>query len=404
MIVDGAWKNGEPGLFMIDQSNREHSFDTRTHKDHVIEATNPCGEQPLENLEACNLGHINLSLMVRQDIPSWNEFAEKQQETADHMASAYLDLVLDQRRLNRVINTAMRFLDNAVTMSRFPIEEIDAKAKHLRKVGLGIMGYAQLLAQMGIAYGSKASFAIAAALMQHINRRSKLASHRLARERGVFEDWEASKYANPTQHSDWFRKHTGLDPLDWPNGFPVRNHSTTTVAPTGTTSMIANTSAGCEPLFNVVYFKRVSKDVHSKGWLTEFDDYFLKVLGENDLDVEGIKEEALRLMDAGEFVSARNLSVPRPVADIFVTAVEVSPGAHVLMQATFQEHVDSAISKTINFSPGASRREIADAFRQAWSSECKGITVYRIDSREQQVLGIHKDGESWEEECHCGKH
>lgn len=403
MTIDCAWKNGEPGLFMVDQCNREHSFDTHIHKNHSIEATNPCGEQPLENFEACNLGHINLSLMLRHNAPSWVEFTERSNDIADDTVSRYVDAALNWPRLSHVIHTGIRFLDNAVTMSRFPLEEIDWKVRKLRKIGLGIMGYAQMLAQMGIVYGSKESVAIAAVLMKYINRQSKIASHRLAKERGVFENWEESKYARPAQYPDWFRRHTGLDPEEWTEGFPLRNHSTTTVAPTGTTSMIANTSAGCEPLFNVIHFKRVSKDVCSKGLLTEFDDYFMTVLEENDLDVENIRSEALGLMRAGDFVRADNLSIPHPVSNIFTTAVEIAPRADVLMQAVFQKHVDSAISKTINFSPGATRREIDNAFRLALNLNCKGITGYRVDSRKQQVLGTHKDRKSWDEECHCGK-
>jgi len=403
MIVDCAWKNGEPGLFMVDQCNPEHSFDTHIHENHSIEATNPCGEQPLENFEACNLGHINLSLMLRHNAPSWVEFSEGGNDVTNDAVSRYLDAALNWPRLGHVVPPGIRFLDNAVKMSRFPLEGIDWKVRKLRKIGLGIMGYAQMLARMGIVCGSKESVAMAAVLIKYINRQSKIASHRLSKERGVFEDWEESKYARPTQYPDWFRRHTGLDPEEWTEGFPLRNHSTTTVAPTGTTSIIANTSAGCEPLFNVVYFRRVSKDAHSKGLLTEFDDYFLTVLEENHLDVENIKSEALGLVRAGEFVSAGNLSAPRPVSNIFTAAVEIAPRAHVLMQAVFQEHVESAISKTINFSPGCTRREIDNAFRLALRLNCKGISGYRVDSRKRQVLGIHKEGKSWDEECHCGK-
>jgi len=403
MIVDSAWKNGEPGLFMVDLCNRDHSFDTSIHENHTIEATNPCGEQPLENFEACNLGHINLSLMLRHNAPSWSKFTQKYDDAGNDRVSRYLDVTINWPRLSRVTHAGLRFLDNAVTMSRFPLAEINSKVLQLRKVGLGIMGYAQMLAQMGIVYGTRESFTIASELMKYINRESKIASHLLAKERGTFENWEDSKYAKPTEHADWFRKHTGLEPEEWKDGLPLRNHSTTTVAPTGTTSMIANTSPGCEPVFNPVYFKRVSKDVHHKGWLTEFDNYFLTVLEANGLDVDCIRDEALKLMGKRKSVSPHDLSVPHGVSDIFTTAVELPLRAHILMQAAFQEHVDSAISKTITFPPNATHHEIEKAFKLALSLNCKGVTVYRLDSRKQQVLDTHREHESWEEECHCGK-
>ncbi|MBC7237619.1 MAG: adenosylcobalamin-dependent ribonucleoside-diphosphate reductase, partial [Chloroflexi bacterium] len=290
VLVDGAWRNGEPGLFAIDEANRDHSFDVQAHPEHRIEATNPCGEQPLEEYEACGLGHINLSLLVADDSPLWGEQKEDGRPLSQRMGE-FLRKAVDWERLGCLVRLGTRFLDDAVSMSAFPLAEIEEKQKGLRNIGLGIMGWAEMLIQLGIVYGSEASFEAARQIMAFINRESKLASHELAKERGVFKGWEDSKYAQPAKYADWFRRHTGLEPREWPDGLPLRNHHTTTVAPTGTTSMIADTSSGCEPLFDIAYFKNVGEDIQGQEPLVEWNSYFLQVLKANDLDVERIKEE-----------------------------------------------------------------------------------------------------------------
>lgn len=386
MIVDGAWRNGEPGLFMIDQANADHSFDVEAHPEHAIAATNPCGEEPLEEYEACSLGHINLSLMVAQDRPYWPDFRAAHDGPLPTIVADFLEKAVDWERLKSVARIGTKFLDDAVTVSEFPLGEIDEKQKGMRNIGLGILGLAEMLIQMRIPYGSEASFEVARQLMRAITRESKLVSHELAEERGAFEGWEDSKFARPTAYPDWFRRHTGLDPEAWSQGLKLRNHHTTMIAPTGTTSMIANTSAGAEPLFDVVYFKDVSEDVQGEEMLVEFNDYFLRVLQANGIEVEDVRAEAQELMRKGEYEGPHSLSIPEEIREVFPTARQIAPEDHVRMQAALQEHVDGAISKTINFPQDAKHAEVGKAYELAVDLGCKGLTIYRMGSRQEQVL------------------
>ncbi len=384
LIVDGAWRNGEPGVFAVDRANREHSFDVVEHPEHRIEATNPCGEQPLEDFEACNLGHVNLSLMAAEDAPRWSEF--EHDGDLEARVEAFLDEALDTERLDRVTRWGTRFLDDVVTESDFPLPEIEQTVSEMRKVGLGVMGFAELLVQLGVRYGSDAGVEIADQVMARIDHVATETSRELAAERGTFPKWGESKYANPTEYPEWFRQHTGEDPADWAEGFPIRNHGVTSVAPTGTTSMLANTSGGCEPIYEVVYFKNVGRDVQGAEPLVEFDDYFLRVLAATDVDVDAVEEGAKRLLQEGEFEGAQSLSVPDEILELFPTARELPMGAHVRVQAAFQAHVDGAVSKTINVAHDAARGDVADAYRRAIDLGCVGVTVYRAGSRTAQVL------------------
>ncbi|MFB6308500.1 MAG: LAGLIDADG family homing endonuclease, partial [Haloarculaceae archaeon] len=239
-----------------------------------------CGEQPLEEYEACNLGHINLSTLAAEGAPDWRVWSERHADEYDTEAAAieaFLEEAVDWEEFDRRIELGTRFLENVVTMSDFPVEEIEQKVREMRKIGLGIMGLAQLYIQLGVKYGSGEANEIARQLMTHINHTSKWASHDLAEDRGTFEEWEKSKYADPTAYREWFEHQTGLDADEWEDGFPIRNHNTTTIAPTGTTSMVGNTTGGCEPIYNVAYYKNVSDDVQGDEMLVEFDDYFLRV-------------------------------------------------------------------------------------------------------------------------------
>ncbi|HKL30286.1 MAG TPA: adenosylcobalamin-dependent ribonucleoside-diphosphate reductase [Natrialbaceae archaeon] len=395
LLVDGAWANGEPGLFVIDETNREHSFDVERHPDHRIEATNPCGEQGLESYEACTLGHVNLSLMVADDARPWFEFFEDPSDAmafsagesrSEEAVQAFLDQAIDWPRLTRIVHEGTRFLDDVATISAFPIGEIDDAVADLRKIGLGIMGLAELLIQLGVRYGSPAAVEISRQVMAHVNHEAAMASHDLATERGVFPAWAESKYADPTAYPEWFERHTGLQATDWAGGFPVRNHSRTSIAPCGTTGMIANTSGGCEPLFDVVYFKNVGEDVRGEESMVEFDDYFLRAAAANGVDPDDLREEALALLEAGEFDGPAVLPVPEGLAALFVRAGEIPPAAHVRMQAALQAGVDSAIAKTINLPFDATREDVASAYALAIDLGCKGVTVYRNRSREEQVL------------------
>ena len=252
-IIDGAHENGEPGVIYLERVNKKHSFDVEENPSHRILATNPCGEQPLEEYEACNLGHINLSTLADLDAPDWRVWsAEHADEYDSHEAAveAFLEEAIDFEAFDERIDYGTRFLENVVTMSDFPVEEIEETVRDMRKIGLGIMGLAQLYIQLGIRYGSEEGNEVARQLMTHINHESKLTSHELAEDRGVFNDWEESKYADPTEYRDWFEHHTGLDADEWEDGFPVRNHNTTTIAPTGCVDedSLISTDEGLRPI------------------------------------------------------------------------------------------------------------------------------------------------------------
>jgi ribonucleotide reductase alpha subunit len=289
-----------------------------------------------------------------------------------------------------------------MTVNEAPIPQIERKIRDLQKIGLGVMGFAELLIQVRLGYGNEPSIEIARQLMSYINRESTMASHDLAVERGSFPEWDRSKYASPLSYPDWFDRHTGLDPSNWETGFPVRNHSTTTIAPCGTTSIIANTSGGCEPLYDVTYVRNVGEDIRGAERFVEFDDYFLRVLEANEIDVTAVRSEAESLMERGAYDGPHSLLIPGAIADAFVTARTIPASAHVEMQAAFQEHVDSAIAKTINLPASATRDDVDEAFRLAIETRCKGTTVYRDRSRRIQVLARHPiDSSGLPEDARC---
>lgn len=394
-IVEGAHENGEPGVIYLERANKEHSFDVEENSDHRILATNPCGEQPLEEYEACNLGHINLSTLAAEGAPDWRVWSERHAEEYDSFEAAveaYLEEAIDVEELEYRIEMATRFLENVVTMSDFPVEKIEEKVRDMRKIGLGIMGLAQLFIQLGVKYGSDEGDAIAQQLMETINHNSKWASHELAEERGVFNDWDDSKYADPTEYREWFEHYVGEDADDWAEGFPIRNHNTTTIAPTGTTSMVGNTTGGCEPVYNVAYYKNVSDDVQGDEMLVEFDDYFLRVLEENGIDVQSVKEEAQEQMADNAFDGVEGLStVPDAIGELFVTTGDLSPKQHASIQCALQDGVDSAISKTVNAPNDSSVADAKDVFEYIYEHGGKGVTYYRDGTRSKQVLTTRAD-------------
>ncbi|WP_058827607.1 adenosylcobalamin-dependent ribonucleoside-diphosphate reductase [Haloferax sp. Q22] len=389
-IIEGAWENGEPGVVYLERANKQHSFDVEKHPDHRILATNPCGEQPLEEYEACNLGHINLSTLVAEDSPDWRVWYDAHGDEYDSLEAAtdaFLEDAVDWEEFDHRIENGTRFLENVVTMSDFPVEKIEEKVRELRKIGLGIMGLAQMYIQLGVRYGSDEGNEIAQQLMTHINHGSKRASHELAEERGPFEAWEDSKYANPTEYREWFEHHTGESADDWEDGYPIRNHNTTTIAPTGTTSMVSNTTGGCEPIYNVAYYKNVSDDVQGDEMLVEFDDYFLRVLEANDIDVEAVKREAQEQMANNEFDGVASLStVPDAISELFVVTSDLAGIEHAGVQCALQSGVDSAISKTCNFPNSASKEDMDEVYRYIYDHGGKGVTVYRDGTRSKQVL------------------
>ncbi|WP_336002345.1 adenosylcobalamin-dependent ribonucleoside-diphosphate reductase [Halorientalis halophila] len=400
-IVEGAHENGEPGVIYLERVNKEHSFDVEAHPDHRILATNPCGEQPLEEYEACNLGHINLSTLAATDAPDWRLWAEEHRdeyESLEAAVEAFLEEAIDVDEFDRRIEMGTRFLENVVTMSDFPVEKIEEKVREMRKIGLGVMGLAQLYVQLGMKYGDEESNEVARQLMRHINHGSKWASHELAEERGAFDEWDKSKYANPTEYREWFEKQTGLDAEEWADGFAVRNHNTTTIAPTGTTSMVGNTTGGCEPIYNVAYYKNVSDDVQGDEMLVEFDDYFLRVLEENGVDVDAVKEEAEEQMATNQFDGIDGLdTVPDAIGELFVTTQDLTAKQHAAIQTACQEGVDSAISKTVNAPNDSSVEDAKEVFEYIYEHGGKGVTYYRDGTRSKQVLTTRADNAEFSE-------
>ncbi|MFW5939724.1 MAG: adenosylcobalamin-dependent ribonucleoside-diphosphate reductase, partial [Halolamina sp.] len=401
-LIEGAHENGEPGVIYLERVNKRHSFDVEKHPDHRILATNPCGEQPLEEYEACNLGHINLSTLAAQDAPDWRVWADEHAdayESHEAAVAAFLDEAMDWESFDHRIAYGTRFLENVVTMSDFPVAEIEQKVREMRKIGLGVMGLAQLYIQLGVRYGTDDADEIARQLMTHINHGSKSASHELAEERGPFADWADSKYADPTSYPDWFEHHTGEDPQDWADGYPVRNHNTTTIAPTGTTSMIGNTTGGCEPIYNVAYYKNVSGDVQGDEMLVEFDDYFLRALEDNDIDVDAVKQEAQEQMANNEFDGVEGLeTVPNALGELFVVTGDLTAQQHASIQCAAQEGVDSAISKTVNAPNDASLADAKEAFEYVYDNGGKGVTYYRDGTRSKQVLTTRADNAEFADE------
>ncbi len=355
MLVANAWKNGDPGIVFIDRINR----DNPTPNLGPIEATNPCGEQPLLPYESCNLGSLNLARFVRTD----GERAR-----------------LDWERLAQVIPQCVRFLDNVIEMNRYPIPEIEAATRATRKIGLGVMGWHDALMQMRIPYDSEEALALGEEVMRFVQEKANDTSLELARERGTFPAWQGSRY----------------DPEA-----PYRNATRTTVAPTGTISIIADASSGIEPAFALAFKRQHYLDADDPARLTtlrEANRNFLAAAHEGGFYSEALLEHVaaggtLTRWNAAQTATAGQRPgpdasgpVPEWAVRVFATAHEIAPEWHVRMQAAFQRHTDNAVSKTINFPYEATRAEVASAFWLAYREGCKGITIYREGSRDFSVL------------------
>ena len=360
-IVSAAWKNGDPGIIFIDRINR----DNPTPKSGSIESTNPCGEQPLLPYESCNLGSINLSTMIKEQEGSVNAELSPWDRDVSGEASLFLQEI-DFDKLSRTIYKAVHFLDNVIEMNHFPLKKIEMITKANRKIGLGVMGFADMLIKLGIPYDSDNAITIAEVLMSFIDKESKKASVLLAEERGSFPNFEGSIYDKPLLGSA--RDKYQIKP---------RNATTTTIAPTGTISIIANCSSGIEPIFALSYVRTVMDNDE----LTEVYPFFEQVAKER-----GFYSGDLMKTIAHEGHLENIPEVPVDVARLFVTAHNVSPERHIKMQAAFQKGTDNAVSKTVNFSNSATEDDIRKTYMLAFSTGCKGVTIYRDGSRSKQVL------------------
>ncbi len=332
-IAAMAWKTGDPGVVFIDRINQ----DNPTPQLGNIESTNPCGEQPLLPYESCNLGSINLAKMLR---------------TKDGTAE------IDYPKLAKTVKITVRFLDNVIDVNKFPLDKIAKMTKKSRKIGLGVMGFADMLIRLGIAYDSGEALQVASKVMHFIHEEACKASAELAKERGAFPAFKGSIY-------------------DVPGGRKLRNASCTTIAPTGTLSIIAGCSSGIEPLFALSYTRHILDGAQ----LLEVNPYF-----EEEAKRGGFYSEELmqRLADGAKLRDMEE--VPDGVKRLFVTAHEITPEWHVRMQAAFQKSTDNAVSKTVNFPQEATREDIAKVYMMAYEEGLKGITIYRDRSREAQVL------------------
>ena len=331
-LVEAAWGNGEPGLVFLDTINRTNP----TPRLGTIESTNPCGEQPLLAYESCTLGSINVAnfLALKNGRPT-----------------------IDFDRMADTISITVRFLDNAIDRNRFPLPHIDRMTKQTRKIGLGIMGFADLLIALKIPYNSEAALHTATTLMDFFRSRAHLTSAGLAAERGVFPAYRGSRLQ--TLH----QRH--------------RNATMTTIAPTGSISLIAGCSPGIEPLYGVQEVRRIMDGVV----LTSLHPAFVRRARTLGLDLGSLRP------DLAAHPSIQHLTrIPEELRRLFVTAHDVSPEHHVRMQAVFQRYSDSGVSKTINLPATATKAEVAAAFLLAYQLGCKGLTVFRSGSRERQVF------------------
>ena len=337
-IVYAAWRNGEPGIIFLDRLNRDNVVPSQGE----IESTNPCGEQPLLPYESCNLGSINLTHMLRRDENG---------------------CAVDWDKLAVTVKKAVHFLDNVIDANKYPLEQIDFTTKQTRKIGLGVMGWADMLLYLGIPYNSDEAVELAGRLMEFITNTGRSASAELATVRGAFPLFEESIFKD---------------------GVPLRNATVTTIAPTGTLSIIAGVSSGVEPVFSYAYIRTVMDGTN----MVEVSPVLRDVL-----EARGLYNDDLLQHIAEEGTLVHLEELPEDIRRVFVSAHDISPLYHTRMQAAFQEYTDNAVSKTVNFPHNATKEEVAEVYTLAYKLGCKGVTIYRDGSREIQVLNLKKKEE-----------
>ncbi len=335
-IIDMAWRTGDPGIIFIDNINKYNP----TPILGAIESTNPCGEQPLLPFESCNLGSINLSKMIRH--------------TGDLKE-------VDFDKLAETVKLCVRFLDNVIDVNQYPLPQIAQKTKNTRKIGLGVMGFADLLIALGVPYNSPKALEIAETVMHRVSEEANKESERLGIERGLFPAFKGSIY-------------------DKAEGLKPRNASRTTIAPTGTLSIIAGCSSGIEPLFALSYTRHILDGAQ----LVELNPYFEKAAKDGGFYSQELIEE----LSGGKKLQDFDGNIPDRIKDIFVTSHDIDPEWHVKMQAAFQKFTDSAVSKTVNLPHSATREDVAQIYLLAFNLGLKGLTIYRDRSRDSQVLNI----------------
>ena len=340
LIIEHAWRTGEPGVVFIDRINARNPIKNVG----LIEATNPCGEQPLHPYDSCNLGSINLGEFVVNDADGRARF--------------------DWSEFKSVVHTSTRFLDNVIEVNRYPLPQIDQMSKTTRRIGLGVMGFADALYKLGLGYDTEEGCRFGSQVMKALNDESHLASEELAVERGVFPAWDGS---------DWQAQ-----------GRRLRNSYTTTVAPTGTISIIAGCSGGIEPMFSLAFLRQVMKDTKGRPTvLREVNHVF-----EDAARRRGFYSDELVDDCSVKGTLQHRDDVPEDVKRVFVTAHDIAPHWHMRMQAAFQEHCDSSISKTINFSHESAVEDVRAIYDLAVELDVKGVTVYRDGCRDIQPMAL----------------